>query len=326
MNKPSPLPTQHGAALLSALLTVALVTTLAAGAIWQQWRGLEVESAERHRAQARWLLLGALDWARVILREDALADGDNPTDHLAEPWAVPLQEARLSSFLSAMPDGGGANSEDLVLGEQVLLSGHISDVQSRLPLRNLVQGERLHPPSLLVFERLFDALGLPKEELRLLGQGLLNAQREQGVAMPQRVSQLSWLGLQPQTVAALSPHVHLLPAGTLVNVNTASATVLYASVPGLNLAQAQRLVQERQRKHWDHLDAFQQACGLPLTLGATHSVSSRFFEVVGRLRTPSTTVTERSLLVRENKFLKVLWRESGQWALSPAWRDSGSLQ
>ncbi len=326
MNQPRPSPPQHGAALLSALLTVALVATLAAGAMWQQWRGLEVESAERHRAQARWLLLGALDWARVILREDALADGDKVVDHLAEPWAVPLQEARLSSFLSALPDGGGANSEDLSMGEQVFLSGHIVDVQSRLPLRNLVQGGRLHPPSQLVFERLFDALGLPQEELRLLEQGLLNAQREQSLAMPQRVSQLSWLGLRPQTVSALSPHVHWLPAGTLINVNTASATVLYASVPGLSLTQAQRLVQERQRKHWDNLDAFQQASGLSIALSASHSVSTRYFEVLGRLRTPSTTVTERSLLVRENKLLKVLWRESGQWALSPAWRDTGSLQ
>ena len=64
---------QRGAALLAAMLTVALVATFAAGALWQQWKSVEVEGAERQRTQARWLLTGALDWARVILREDARA-------------------------------------------------------------------------------------------------------------------------------------------------------------------------------------------------------------------------------------------------------------
>ena len=92
----------RGAALLTAMLTVSLVAMLAAGAAWQQWRTVEVESTERQHAQAQWLLLGALDWARVILREDARSGNpDAPTDHLAEPWAIPLQEARLSTFLSA---------------------------------------------------------------------------------------------------------------------------------------------------------------------------------------------------------------------------------
>ena len=61
---------QRGAALLLAMLTVALVATLSAAALWQQWRAMAVESAERQRVQASWILGGALDWARLILRED----------------------------------------------------------------------------------------------------------------------------------------------------------------------------------------------------------------------------------------------------------------
>jgi len=90
--------TQRGAALLAAMLTVTLVATFAAASLWQQWRAIEVETAERDRVQAAWILVGALDWSRLILREDGRAGG---ADHLAEPWAVPLQEARLSSFLAA---------------------------------------------------------------------------------------------------------------------------------------------------------------------------------------------------------------------------------
>jgi general secretion pathway protein K len=318
---------QRGAALLAALLTVALVTTLAVGAMWQQWRGFEVESAERHRAQARWLLLGSLDWARVILREDAFADGDQtPNDHLAEPWAVPLQEARLSSFLAALPDGTGADNEDVAMSEQVFLSGQIVDLQSRMTLLNLVQGDRVVPSSLQTFERLFETLGLPPDQLRLLTLGLLNAQKQQGAVMPQRVNQLTWFGLSAQTVARLGPYVNLLPSATPVNVNTASATVLYASVPGLSLSDAQRLVQERNRSHWPTMEAFQTAIGKRSVSSSTHGVSTRYFEVTGKLRTPSTTITERSVLQRDGRELKVLWRESGQWASSPAQLVGVSLQ
>jgi general secretion pathway protein K len=154
---------QRGAALLAAMLTVALVATFAAGALWQQWKSIEVEGAERQRTQARRLLTGALDWARVILREDARAgDASAPTDHLAEPWAVPLQEARLSSFLAALPDGTGGTDntmDDEKLAQQVLLSGAVSDLQSRLNVTNLLQGEQLDAKTALAFERLFDALG-----------------------------------------------------------------------------------------------------------------------------------------------------------------------
>ncbi|HXE49777.1 MAG TPA: type II secretion system minor pseudopilin GspK, partial [Ramlibacter sp.] len=68
----------RGAALLAAMLTVALVATFAASALWQQWRSTEVEAAERARVQSAWVLTGALDWARLVLREDA---GSGATDH-----------------------------------------------------------------------------------------------------------------------------------------------------------------------------------------------------------------------------------------------------
>ena len=307
-------PKQRGAALLAAMLTVALVATFAAGALWQQWKSIEVESAERQRTQARWLLTGALDWARVILREDARAgDANAPTDHLAEPWAVPLQEARLSSFLAALPDGTGNTADDDKLAQHVLLSGQINDLQGRLNVANLLQGDQLDAKTVLAFERLFDALGVPPAQLSLLTQGLLAAQKQSGNSplLPQRVGQLSGLGLSPQALQTLGPHITVLPTRTPVNLNTASVQVLYASVPGLGLSDAQRLVQQRERQHWASVDAFQKALGRPVSLESSHSVSTRYFEVLGRLRMPQTTLQERSLVQREPSDLKVLWRESG---------------
>jgi general secretion pathway protein K len=307
-------PSQRGAALLAAMLTVALVATFAAGALWQQWKSIEVEGAERQRTQARWLLTGALDWARVILREDARAgDASAPTDHLAEPWAVPLQEARLSSFLAALPDGTGNTVDDEKLVQQVLLSGAVSDLQGRLNVTNLLQGEQLDAKTVIAFERLFNALGIPPAQLSLLTQGLLAAQRQNSNSpmMPRRVGQLSWLGLSPQALQTLSPHITVLPNRTPVNLNTASVQVLYASLPGIGLSDAQRLVQQRERQHWASVDAFQKALGRPISLNDTHSVRTQYFEVLGRLRMPQTTLQERSLVQRDGQDLKVIWRESG---------------
>jgi general secretion pathway protein K len=224
-----------------------------------------------------------------------------------------LQEARLSSFLSALPDGTGASVDETKLAQQVLLSGQISDLQGRLNVTNLLQGDQLDATTVIAFQRLFDALGLPPAQLSLLTQGLAAAQRknETSPLMPQRVSQLTWFGLTPQTLNILSPHITLLPTRTPINVNTASIQVLYASVPGTSLSDAQRLVQQRERQHWATLDAFQKALGRSINLSDAFSVSTKFFEVTGRLRMPQTVLQERSLVQREMQDLKVLWRESG---------------
>ncbi len=102
---------QRGAALLIALLTVTLVASLSAAALWQQWRSVQIETAERARVQALWVLNGALDWARLILREDVR---EGSVDHLGEPWAVPLEEARLSTFLAADKNNNAIRTAFLV--------------------------------------------------------------------------------------------------------------------------------------------------------------------------------------------------------------------
>ena len=317
----------RGAALLAAMLTVSLVAMLAAGAAWQQWRTVEVESTERQHAQAQWLLLGALDWARIILREDARSgNADAPTDHLAEPWAIPLQEARLSTFLAANSNSSvgsksGTNSNgsfsntisDDALTQEVYLSGQIIDLQARMNVSNLLQGNQIDLKSLQAFERLFEALSLPTAQLNTLAQGLVAAQQQKDGAplLPQRVSQLTWLGLTPQTLNSLAPYITVLPTRTPVNLNTAPPVVLYASVAGLSLADAKRLSDQRAQNPWSGLDAFQKAAGKPVSVDGTHSVNSRFFEVVGRLRMPATSLVERSVVQRDQVDVKVLWRESG---------------
>lgn len=300
---------QAGAALLAALLTVTLVASMATAALWRQWRNVEVESAERMHLQAQWVLTGALDWARLILREDARAGG---ADHLAEPWAVPLEEARLSTFLAA-DNNGNANEADSAT--QVFLSGYITDLQARMNVTNLVDGTKVSEPALQAFGKLFEALGLPREELTLLSNNLLlaqdsNADKAGALLPPQRIENLAWLGLSAHTLAALRPYITLLPQRTPININTASATVLYASVPQLDMARAQQLVNARQLNHFKMLDDANQIVGGPTALlsDALHSVSSRYFEIQGRQRQEQSVVEDRSIVQRDGLEVKTLWR------------------
>ncbi len=88
-------PGQRGAALLLAMVIVSLIVTAAAGMVWLQTRAVQVEAAERARAQAGWILSGALDWARLILKEDerGARQRGKAFDSLDEPWATPLAES-----------------------------------------------------------------------------------------------------------------------------------------------------------------------------------------------------------------------------------------
>ena len=301
---------QRGAALLAAMLTVTLVATFAATALWQQWRSVEVEAAERTRIQSAWILIGALDWSRLILIEDSRAGG---ADHLAEPWAVPLEEARLSTFLAA--DRNVTQIDDAGGGEEAFLSGQIIDLQSRLNLANLVSGDTVNEAALAQFERLFAQLGLPPAELTALVQALRQAQapgneNADAPLMPQSPSQLAWLGLAPRTLALLAPHITLLPERKPVNLNTAGAEVLMATLRGLDRAGADRIMAVRQMQPFRSVDDVKKLLGEQIEVsGSEHGVASSYFEVHGRLRMGPTVVQERSLVRRMGLEATTVWRE-----------------
>lgn len=306
---------QRGAALLLAMLTVALVSTLAAGALWQQWRGVEIEASERSRVQAGWILAGALDWARLILREDARAGGP---DHLAEPWSVGLAESRLSTFLAMDRDQSDAQ-------EDAFLSGQITDAQSRMNVMNLVVAGKASEPDVLAFTRLFEALGLEPSELEQMTENLrlaldTGAQTGNPAAslLPRRVEQLRWLGLSAEALRRLLPFVTVLPGRTTINLNTAPVEVLAASVPELDMAGARQLAAARETTPFRSLAAAARAiAATSRTLdGNRFGVASRYFEVRGRLRLAHAVVEERSLVLRSGLDVATLWRERA--AIDPA--------
>ena len=305
---------QQGAALLSAMLVVTLVASLASAALWLQWRQVELESAERGRAQSLWLMAGAMDWTRLVLAEDARSA--QSADHLGEPWALPVQESKLSTFLSQDRQWREGDPE-------VFLSGQIIDAQSRLNLASLLEDGKPSPTAVAAWTRLFERLDLPLPELQLLVQRWTqavaatrrgaSAQAAGGAdapLLPQRLDQLVWLGMSRTTVERLRPHATVLPVATPVNLNTASDVVLEAVVPDLDPGSARQWVQRRNAKPWMSLQEAAEALG---TAGRMlderqHSVRTRYFEIHGRLRMDQTVQQEWALVEREGLQTRMVWR------------------
>ena len=315
---------QAGAALLVAMILVTVVSTLAAGMVWQQWRAVEIEAAERARSQSAWILNGALDWARLILREDGRT---GQSDHLGEPWSVPLAEARLSTFLAA------ERSENADDGPEAFLSGDIADAQSRYNLRKLITAEgKVDPAQLAVLQRLMASAALSQGLANQIAGGLQQALAQppdaQAPLMPRGIEQLGWLGVDEAARAKLAPWVVLLPdANTKVNLNTAPREVL-AAVIGVDVASAQRLVIAREQSPFK--DTAQASQLLPAS-GSTApkfgdtDVRTSYFEVRSRLRLGDQVLEERSLVFRDgSNNVQALRRQRVNLALTQAGSGTSS--
>jgi len=311
---PAPCPTvrrrrQRGAALLTAMIIVTLVATLASAMYWRQWRSVQIEIAERTRAQSAWILSGALDWARLILMEDARTGG---ADHLSEPWATPLAEARLSTFLAA----DESHAED---APEAFLAGQIVDAQSRFNLTNLVNEGTPSDEDILALQRLCELINVDAGVAGTLVNALRLAlpapaasapSNAQDVPLlPPTVDELRWLGLDEAASARLAPYVTLLPIRTSINLNTAPREVI-AAVLAVDIGSADRLIQVRQRTPFKQLSDVQQHLPQGMVPSeARAGVSSNFFEVRGRMRIEQRVVEERSLVQRQGRRVTTLRRE-----------------
>jgi len=249
-------------------------------------------------SQARWLLRGAIDWAGVILQEDARTSS---VDHRGEPWAVPLADTRLNE-----------NER----GPSAYIAGAIVDEQSKFNLRNLVDGDNLVPAEVDSLKRLLGALGIDEAFADRIAERVRSAIRARGAsADPGRAfaGELLQVGLEPQALERLRGFVTVLPEATPLNVNTASAEVLAARIADLSLLDAKRLVASRDRAYFkDVPDAVQRLReAVPSASDSGIAVATHYFSVEGTVTYGRARLAARALVKREPGRLEVLWlRES----------------
>lgn len=299
----------RGAALVTALLIVALATTVVAGLFVRE--NVTVRSVENRLAlaQTRWIERAALDWAKVILRADARA---SVVDHLGEPWAVPVAETRLDETVTA-----GARISDG--SRTAMLAGQVIDAQSRLNLNSVSQNGQPAPEQLAALRKLLGLLDLPesladavfarvRESAPRVVEGRTVAPTE--LPLLRIADLLSIPGFDAAAVERLAPFATVLPRPTAVNLNTAPSEVLAAAIPELDLVGARRFVARRERTFFRQLsDASALLDGQPVLSPNMLSVGSAFFLVRGVVRFDRVEATSETLLERQADRVDIVWQQ-----------------
>ncbi len=297
---------QHGVAIITALLLTALAITIVASLFWQQQIQVRAVENQRLQLQKLWILRGALDWAKLILREDIKYSA---TDNLTEPWAVPLADTSLDQYVQ--------KNQDREIARQAILSGAIQDAQSRLNLTGLATAGKINEKEILIFERLLNSLQIETTLARQAANHIAASQQNESGG----VSSLRYLGFQypndlltiagftPEILNKLDSHVIFLPRDTAINVNTASEFVLSAALAPLSLADARALIVKRTQSPFKNLnDLAAQLSGTQITLDANKiSLDTNFFLVHGQITLQQNSLQIIALVERNTRNTEVIW-------------------
>lgn len=308
---------QRGAAVLMALFVATLATLIVSGLFWQQFVLLRTIENQQLIVQSRVLMAGALDWARAMLREDAMRSSH---DGLDEFWAKGLAETRLDQL-----------GESSTLAAQASIAGSIEDAQSRLNLRNLVGDDgEIIDRELETLKRLCELLGLPTVSAELIALRMQEAFAPQASGenaategpdvrplppiLPVDIAAIP--GLEAEAAARLAPYLVILDSNkTKVNVNTAAAEVIAAQVE-VSLARARALVGQRERiSHFVDIGNFRNYLGD--TGGADTgeagiATTSSYFFVRGQIKLARADIRMEALVRRTAQAgggpVEVLWQ------------------
>jgi general secretion pathway protein K len=298
---------QRGVAVITALLLATLAITIVASLFWQQQ--VQVRSIENQRLQLQkqWILRGALDWARLILREDAKFSS---VDSLDEPWAVPLSETRLDQYV----ENGQADAD----AADATLSGGVEDAQARYNLANLSTAGTVDPGEVAVYERLLTNVQLGPELAARTAQFIAQSQakpeqsQQNSSTRPMALAYVDDLlavpGYSQEALAKLSKFVIFLPKGdTTVNANTASAEVLAAKVEGLSLSEASTLVASRTGASFRNAGDITNRLQGKQVLGSALETRTNYFLVHGNVKMSRAGLTVEALVERNGTNTKLVW-------------------
>jgi len=297
---------QDGVAVITALLLTTLAITIVASLFWQQQ--VQVRSIENQRLQLQkqWILRGAIDWSRLIVKSDGLY---STIDTLDEAWATPLAETKLDQYVE---DGSAEGAGDAAV------SGSVTDAQARFNLTNLCVSGAIIAREVVVFGRLLTNLGLNPALASATAAMMEKAQAKKDVpgtdnAQPLNLLQVDDLlavpGFTVEMLNKVRDFVVVLPRPTSVNVNTASAEVLSARIGTLSLSDAAALVASRKGA------AFRDLADLNSRVTARWpgqvidqvAVNTSFFLVNGNARVKRASLQVQSLVERNSAKTTVIW-------------------
>lgn len=298
----------RGAALVLAILLAAIASSIVAGLLWQQQLWLRQYDYQRDAAQAQSLARSGIDWARLILQEDARRTS---LDHFGEQWAIRLPLTPLDN------------------GE---VGGELTDQQGLFNVNTLVANGIVQPDALARYRRLLAILELPAALAAALADWLdadaiplpdggAEDEYYMGLDPPRRaanrplvtIDELALVaGHTPDVLARLRPFITALPqsAGVAINVNTAPPEVLSATLENLSLPDANRLAASRLGKPFQSVADFRSRLPSGITVNElVLRVSSDGFIIRVDVRQGEVRASALALIVRKgSEWPRVIWQ------------------
>jgi len=312
-----PLHKQSGVALITAILLVAIATTLATKLLWDNQLSMRRTETMLSQEQARHFATGGEAIAIEFMREDDVA-----FDHPSEGWGQPLGPIEIGI-------------EELIMGQ---MQGALTDAQSRFNLNNLVPA-RGSPPDPRAREQFEELIGLLKLEPAIV-DSVIDWIDEDTVPEPLGAEDGTYTALDPPYRAAnnyltsvtelraianideeayelLRPYVTAIhptwcgaQGGVLpINLNTAPAEVIQSLHPSISTGDAESWVEERGETGWEN---WNEVTNWPADLqsmqGTEVSLGTNCFEANVLVNIGSSVLSMYSLLDRSGGADQILVR------------------
>lgn len=295
----------NGTALITALLVVALASAAAAAMLKQQHLDIRRASNIFSADQAGLYAQSAETWVKTVLLQDKQK---NKTDSLADSWAMLHEPIEI---------------------EEGKILVQVEDLQGRFNLNNLIDKDgKPSEAERIRFQRLLSLLGLDTD---MVFPVLDWIDSDINASFPGGAEDNEYLGAEPAYRTAnalfvsssellqvkgidsvsyerLKPYVTALPAQLAINVNTATAMTLAASVEGMALAEAEAIVKSRPEKGYDDVAAFQSEPALNGRAAEGLDVSSSYFSIKVDVSLDRYQASLRTIVIRDSDKLRVLRR------------------
>lgn len=326
---------QHGVALLTAMLIMALTAIITTAMVSQMSIALHRSGNIWNSQQAWWYGIGIENWIGAKLRLDAQ---HSKIDSLDEAWAqnvdyLPVDGGSISGRLVDLQ--GRFNINNLALASS---GGNAADTSanSASAATDAAAGKAVYTP-VDQFQRLIELVAgtdaitaqtiadsakdwvdsdsnptLPDgaEDDYYLG---LNPAYRTANALMASPSELHMVrGMTPQIYNALLPYVTTLPTATPINVNTAPAPVLESLARDLPAGTGSQLLAIRDKQPWKSVDEFLAAGPLagqninPSRL----AVSTHYFLISAQINVASSQTQFYSVLRRAGNGVTEVVRHS----------------
>jgi len=300
---------QRGIALVTVLMTTALVAILAVGMTSAQHIDIRRTGNLLESDQATLLAYGLEEWAIEVLLRDRQ---ESTNDHLGEDWAMGLLPTTLESGMVA---------------------GSIADLHGRININNLVAANQLFATQCEIsLKRLFSFCDIPEDRVQAVADwldpddairpygaeddeylGKTPSYRAANRDMTSPTELMLIDGIDPAKYDCLARHVSTLPNASAININTASAMVIASLSEDISLAAAEEVVKDRPEKGYESVADFTNH---PALAGSGISPNnlilvSNFFLVQGQATFGNAEINLFSVLQRLPETVEVVSRSIG---------------